>query len=81
MKVASRGIVSRASTDFWSDFRGRIHFRGFLRRTCFRGKHFSVRTSTDFVGLYGLGGGSTDLTEVVRTWRGSTDLIGVVRTL
>ena len=38
--------MSRASTDFWSDFRGRIYFRGFRGRTFFRGKHFSVRTST-----------------------------------
>ena len=68
--------MSRASTDFWSDFRGRIYFRGFLGRTFFRGKHFSVRT-TDFVGLYRLGeastdlvGGNTDLLRVVQTWRG-----------
>ena len=42
----TRGIMSRASTDFWSDFWGRIYFRGFRGRTFFRGKHFSVRTST-----------------------------------
>ena len=38
--------MSRASTDIWSDFRGRIYFRGFRGRTFFRRKHFSVRTST-----------------------------------
>ena len=64
----SRGIMSRASTDFWSDFRGRIYLRGFRGRTFFRWKHVSVRTSTDFFGLCGLGEGITDLTGVVRTW-------------
>ena len=62
MNAYPRGIMSRASTDFWSDFRGRIYFRGFRGRTFFRGKHFYVRTSKDFVELYGLGGGSTDNT-------------------
>ena len=41
-------------------FGGVFIFGVFGGRTFFRGKHFTVRTSTDFVGLYGLGGG--DLT-------------------
>ena len=59
--------MSRASADFWSDFWGRLYFRGFRGRTFFRGKYFSVRTSTDFMGLYGLGWGSTYLAGVART--------------
>ena len=62
--------MPKASTDLWGGFRGGIYFRDFCGRTFFRGKHFSVRTSMDFVGLYGLSGGSTDLVGVVRTWLG-----------
>ena len=57
-----RGIMFRASTDFWGDFRGRIYFRGYRGRTFSEGNILVcvlVRT------LWGC----TDLMGVVRTWR------------
>ena len=59
----SRVIMSRASADFWGDFRG-IFIFGVFGGVLFYGMGLGV------VGLYGLGEGSTDLVGIVRTCRG-----------